>query len=241
MAKPKIDELLRESALQPDMCRRLLESPDEVFQGFDLTEEEKDILRRPDQRLLPLLGAALGRQRESPTTAVMSVPLEETPGVAAAPPSAVEARMFPDTLMALTVVPCALSENGQFKGLTYVVWVNPLPEGVDPATLPVPAGAALPGQPLAPLHAMIRISAMQSRDAAGNFQVGVWGSFRQPTDASLPPPPESSGELTSSPFKSPIESPQVKAAVAAVRQASSSEKYGRLVDLLHILHPGDLR
>jgi len=235
VAKPKIDQLLIESALQPDLCRRLRESPDEVVESFDLTEEEKDILRRPDHRLLPLLGAALARQMQSPG------PAEEAPAVAAAPPTAIEARTLPDTLMVLTVVPCALRENGQFKGITYAVWVNPLPEGADPARLPPPAGAVLPGQPLAPLYAVIQISAVQSQDAAGNPQLGLWGSFRQSSNVSVPPPPESAGEIAASPFKSPLDSAPVQAAVAAVRKASSGEKYDRLVDLLHVLHTGDVR
>ena len=55
LPKPGIDQLLIESALQPELRRRLLESPDEIFRDFDLSEEEKEILRRPDHRLLPLL------------------------------------------------------------------------------------------------------------------------------------------------------------------------------------------
>jgi hypothetical protein len=65
MAKPKIDRLLVDSALQPELRKHLLESPDEVLRDYDLTEEEKDILRRPDYRLLQLLGATLARQMET--------------------------------------------------------------------------------------------------------------------------------------------------------------------------------
>ena len=235
MPKPGIDELLIESALEPDVCRRLLESPDEVFRNFDLTEEEKDALRRPDHRLLPLLGTALARQMESPG------PSGEAPSDASAPPSQIEARTLPDTWMALTVVPCALHENGRFKGITYAVWVNPLPEGGDPATLPPPAGAVLPGQPLAPLYAVIRLSAVQSQDAAGNPQVGLWASLRRSSNVAAPPPPETAGEPVASPFASPLDSGPVQAAVAAVRQASREERYGRLIELMRVLRSGDVR
>ena len=149
VAKPNIDELLIQSALQPDLCRRLQETPDEVFQDFDLTVEERELLRQPDHRLLPLLGSALDRQmhssalatsRNSVDDASSTSPLEEAAAVPEVPPAPVAARALPDSLMALTVVPCAFRENGQFKGISYVVWVNPLPEGVDPASLPPPAG-----------------------------------------------------------------------------------------------------
>ena len=63
--KPGIDQLLIQSALDEDLLRRLHESPDEVFRDFELSAEEQDILRHPDHRLLPLLGAALARQTPS--------------------------------------------------------------------------------------------------------------------------------------------------------------------------------
>ena len=232
--KPGIDQLLIESALQPDLARRLRESPDEVFADFDLTDEEKEILRRPDHRLLALLGAALKRQMEPAT------PAEESPtGMPAA--ARIEARTLPDTCMALTVVPCALSENGQFKGITYVVWASPLPEGGDPAALPAPAGMVLPGQPLTPLYAVFQLSAVQTQDAAGNLQVGLWGSLRRSSNVTPPPPPETAGEPGAPPFGSRVDSGPVQAAVAAVREAPSEERYGRLVDLMRALRGGDVR
>jgi hypothetical protein len=235
MPKPEIHNLLIDSALQPDLCRRLLESPDEVFAAYELTVEQRELLRHPDHRLLPLLGAALARQMKS------SSPAEELPSSEATPSSVTPAPALPDTLMALTVVPCALRENGHLKGISYVVWVNPLPEGADPASLPPPAGAVLPGEPLAPLYAVIRLSAMPSQDASGKPQLAMWGSFLPAANASVPPPPESSGDVDASPFKTPVDSANVQAAVAAVRRASNEERYDRLVDLLHVLHQGDVR
>jgi hypothetical protein len=250
VAKPKIDELLVQSALQPDLCRRLQDSPDEVFQDFDLTVEERELLRQPDHRLLPLLGAAIERRMHSsagvtdrnPVDDASSIsPLEEAAGVPDVPPARVAARALPDSLMGLTVVPCALRENGQFKGISYVLWVNPLAEGVDPATLPPPAGTVLPGEPLPPLHAIIRISAVQSTDVAGNTQLAIWGSFLPTPGAILPPPPDSSGDPDASPFKSSLNSAEVQTAIAAVRAASTSERYDRLADLLHTLNGGGVR
>lgn len=227
--------MLIESALQPELRRRLLESPDDVFRDFDLNEEEKEILRRPDHRLLPLLGAALARQMES------SGPLGEEPSASPAPPAPIEARLLPDTWLALTVVPCAHREEGHLKGISYVVWANPIPEGGDPATLPPPAGVVLPGQPLAPLYAVIQLSAVQTQDAAGNPQVGLWASLRQSSNVAAPPPPETAGDPNASPFGSRLDSPQVQAAAAAVRGASSEERYNRLIDLMRVLRSGDVR
>jgi hypothetical protein len=246
VAKPKIDELLIQTALQPDLCRRLQESPDEVFEDFDLTVEERELLRQPDHRLLPLLGAAIERQMKSSAGVTGRNPVDdashlEEAAVPDAPASPVAAYALPDSLMGLTVVPCALRENGQFKGISYVLWVNPLAEGVDPAKLPPPAGTVLPGEPLPPLHAIIRISAVQSADVAGNTKLAIWGSFLPAPGSTVPPPPESSGDPDASPFKSSLNSAEVKTAVAAVRTASTSERYDRLADLLHTLHGGGVR
>jgi hypothetical protein len=227
--------LLIESALRPELRRRLLESPDEALADFDLTEEEKDILRRPDDRLLPLLGEVLVRQRESSGT------LGDAPSLSPAPPALIEARPLPDTWVALTVFPCAHLEEGRLKGISYVVWANPIPEGGDPATLPPPAGVVFPGQPLAPLYAVIQLSAVQTQDAAGNPQVGLWASLRQSSNVAAPPPPETSGDPKASPFGSRLDSAQVQAAVAAVREASSPERYNRLIDLMRALRSGDVR
>lgn len=228
--KPNIDELLIQSALQPDLCRRLLEAPDEVFRDFELTEEEKDILRRPDGRLLPLLGAALAQQTEmgSPAEAPVKESLAQ-----------VETRTLPDALLALTVVPCVVQENGQFQGLAYAVSVSPLPESGDPAGLPLPA--ELPGQPLAPLYAVIQISAVLSQDTAGGLQAGLWASFRRSTNVAAPPPPEMAGDPSSPPFGTRIDAAEVESAAAAVLNASRDDRYDKLVDLLRAVRCGDVR
>ncbi len=219
--KPGIDRLLVRSALEADLRQRLLDCPDEVFPEFDLTEEQQDLLRSPDHRLLPLLGEVVARQAQSLGAAVETAETSvhcmgvSLPGVS-----------LPDLSLALTVVPCALEP----KGYSYAVWVNPLPDGADPANLPPPAGATLPGTPLAPLHVVIQIAAVEVPDGAGRPQVGLTASLRQSSNI-MGPPPEDAGE---------IRSEAVDAAVAAVRNATNEERYGRLIDLLRALRGGEV-
>ena len=270
MPQPGIDRLLVRSALEADLCRQLRESPDEVFQEFDLTEEEKDLLRQPDHRLLPVLGSVLAHQAVarafvpaasrvvstlfacplSPGSTTEACQAGADPAGTKTPdagmsghPNYVEtsldaagtsaratsgaARTLPDMALALTVVPCARVENGESK-YSYAVWVNPLPEGADPANLAPPAGATLPGQPLAPLHIVIQLSAVEVRDASGQPQVGLSASLRQSSNIIGPPSPQNAGRA-------------VDAAVAAVRSASKEERYGRLIDLMRALHSGGVR
>ena len=191
--KPGIDRLLIESALQPDLRRRLLDSPEEVFPEFDLTEEQRDILRQRDGRLLELLGAALALH----SGAGAGTKAEAGPEPAyAAPtgPSAPQARQLPDLRLALTVVPVAQEQAGKLHSLTFAAWVNPLPEGTDPATLPPPEGAVLPGQPLAPLRAVVHVCAQLLPDAGGSPQVGLTASLLQSSNLAAPPAPSSAGQ-----------------------------------------------
>jgi len=231
--KPGIGQLLIQSALDADPRRRLTDSPDDVFRDFDLSPEEQDILRRPDHRLLPLLGAALARQKPS------HAPAPQPP--AAQPQVKVQAYTLPDVSLALTLVPCAQHENGQFKGFQYAVWVSPLPPGTDPAALPLPAGSALPGTPCPPLYAAISVSAVQLQDAAGNPQIGLWAWLRQASNVPAPPAIETAGRPDAPPFGSDLQSPQVREAVAAVRSAAPDERYGRLLSLMGVLRSGEVR
>jgi len=233
-SKPGVSQLLIASAMDADLRRRLLESPEETFPDFDLTEQEKDLLRRPDHRLLQLLGAALAEQRESSGHA--------QPAAAAAPQAhaVIQARTLPDISLALTLVPCAQYENGQLSAFAYAVWVNPLAEGADPSALPMPQGAALPGQALTPLHAVIQVSAVQLPDQDGKPQVALSAALRQSSNVTAPPPPESAGR-PEAPLAIGLSGPGVQAAIVAVRNASGEERYHRLIDLMHALRGGEVR
>jgi hypothetical protein len=229
-----VSQLLIKSAIDSDLRRRLLESPDETFLDYDLSEDEKDLLRQPDHRMLRLLGAALAQQRESSSG--------HAPVVAAVQPHAVvQARTLPGISLALTLVPCAQYENGQLSTFAYAVWVNPLAEGADPAALPIPPGAALPGEPLTPLRAVIQVSAVQMQDQDGKPQVALNASLQRSSNMTAPPPPESAGRPAMPPFGSDPDSSAVKVAVAAVRNASSEERYGKLLELMRTLRGGGIR
>jgi hypothetical protein len=187
--QPGIDELLIRCALQADLCRRLMDSPEEVFREFHLTEEQRDILRRRDGRLLQLFGAALARQARPEARAEVHL---ETPAAPPEPPPAVvpQGHSLPDLRLALTVMPLQTD-----RGLTFAAWVNPLPEGTDPSKLPPPEGAVLPGLPLTPLRAVVQIAAQQLADADGRPRVGMTASLLQSSNLAAPPAPGTAGQL----------------------------------------------
>ena len=209
MAKPDLARLLIDSALEPDLRRKFAEAPEEVFARYELTEEERELLRNPDHRLLPMLGAALAR-RETPGAQIPTAPVLEP---------APDAVLLPDSLLALTVIPCEVENR-----IAYAVWVSPIAEGADPASLPQPSGAALPGRPMTPLHAVIQLSASQSKDG-----VGMWASFRQATNVFAPVPMQD--EVN--------DSPEVQAAAAEALAAEPGERYEKLATLARALGGGE--
>jgi hypothetical protein len=215
--KPGIDELLIAAALRPDLCRRLRESPEAVFEEFDLTGEQKDILLHADERMLGLLGAALTRQQESAPAPVLEVAVEAAPS---------RARTLPNMSVVLTLAPYWQDKEGEPSRVSYAVWVSPLPEGADPANFPRPPGTELPGRALAPLRAVIQFSAVQYEDAAGQPQVGLSASFRQSSNIMAPVMPAVSGRVYSE---------ELQAAAAAVRAASGEERHAKLIELLRVL------
>jgi len=185
--KPGIDRLLIESALQPGLRRRLLDSPEEVFLEFDLTEEQRDILRKRDDRLLGLLGEAMARQAGGGAGPVASAAEAQEPPLSPPPPAG---RQLPDLRLALTVMPVVVEEAGEWRSLSFATWVNPLPEGADPADLGPPEGAVLPGRPLTPLRAVVHVSA-QMVPGAG---VGLTASLVQSSNMAAAPDPDSAGQ-----------------------------------------------
>jgi hypothetical protein len=223
--KPGIDQLLIATAIDAELRRQLEESPEEAFQGFDLKEEEKDLLRHPDHRLLRLLGAALARERES-----SAFQAQGDSEVSQQPHAVIEGATLPEVSLVLTLVPCAKYEDGRLDKINYAVWVKPLPAGTDPASLQTPPEMVFPGQPLTPLHAVIQVSALRMQDMNGNPLIGLSAVFRKSSNLSAPPPPGSD-----------LDAPEIQAAIAGVRRATTEQKYDRLIDLLHSLHLGEGR
>lgn len=242
MAKTGISRLLIASAIDPDVYRRLLESPEATFDEFDLADEDRELLRHPDHRLLRVLGAALAEEDAAASIKTMAAapaaacaPLAGAPRPEASPGMPTASAPLPDISLVLTLVPCALYDGGELRNFTYAAWVSPLPEGADPEALRPPPGTVLPGKPLPPLRAVVRVSAIQMQDAAGNPLVGLSASLLENTNMSAPPPPEAAGNPAA--IDRDLAAAEVQAAIAAVRCAPAEARYGKLIELLRVLRP----
>jgi hypothetical protein len=233
-AKTGISRLLIASAIDPNVYRRILESPEEMFDEFDLADEDRDLLRHPDHRLLRVLGAALAEEN-APVWAAASVATMAAPRPGAPPAMPTASAPLPDMSLVLTLVPCAIYDGAELRKFVYAAWVSPLPEGADPEALPTPPGTVLPGKPLPPLRAVVRVSAIQMQDAAGNPLVGLSAWLLQSTNMSALPPPEAAGNPAA--IGRDFSAAEVQAAIADVRCAPAEARYGKLIELLRVLHP----
>src|SRR4029078_34394 len=80
-AKTGISRLLIASGIDPVVYCRLLESPEEPFDEFDLADEDRELLRHPDHRLLRVLGAALAEENAPVSAAVHGATIAATAAV----------------------------------------------------------------------------------------------------------------------------------------------------------------
>jgi hypothetical protein len=203
------------------------------------------LLRHPDYRLLRVVGAALAEENASCSAAASVATMAALPAVAGAPLAGATragatpglppaSAPLPDLSLVLTLVPCALDDGGELRKFAYAAWVSPLPEGADPEAQP-PPGTVLPGKPLPPLRAVVRVSAIQMQDAAGNPLVGLSASLLQSTNMSALPPPEAAGNPAA--IGRDLSAADVQSAIAAVRCASAGARFGKLIELLRVLHP----
>ena len=82
---------------------------------------------------------------------------------------------------------------------------------------------------------MLRVSAIPMQDAAGNPLVGLSAALLQSTNMSALPPPEAAGNPAA--IGRDLSASEVQAALAAVRCAPAGARYGKLIELLRVLHP----
>ncbi len=69
MTRPGIEELLIGCVLDPQLLKRLQESPMSVFEDYELSDRAREILASPDSRLLELLGESVTGQTDEASPA----------------------------------------------------------------------------------------------------------------------------------------------------------------------------
>jgi hypothetical protein len=208
------DDALRqflEKVVLDDTFRELASSdPDRAFEGFDLTDWHREVLRRQDHEVLALLGEVLRDEKGSLPQRVETGPTSEPTGT------------VPDLDEAQLVVhlrPYAHQDEQGAIQLTYAASIHQWP-----------APAAEPGM----VSFLLRVMPQAALAAGGQLHISYAAMIQPaPRPGEDPPPPGPPVPQSSSgPLAVPSE---VVNATDAVRAASPEDRYQRLLDLIEAL------
>jgi len=209
------DESLRrflERVVLDDAFRDLVASePDQAFEGFDLTDRHKEVLRRQDHELLALLGEAL---RDEPDAPIPGGPPEQMSESANAVPELKEAQLV------VRLKPYAHHDEQGSIQLTYAASLHPWP-----------APQAEPGM----LSFLLRVTprAVLAKDGQLNISYAAMIQPAPEPGADLPPPGRAAAPSSSPNL--PVDSPEALRAAEAVRAASPGDRYQRLLELIEAM------
>jgi hypothetical protein len=243
MNKPGIEELLIACVLDPQLLNRLRESPDSVFADYELSDQVRELLVSPNQRLLELLGKVVHQQAGDQQFPVMNEPAQMPANETAVRPPPFS---LPESRLALRLVPylqrAAATESatdGHLQlSVNYVGHLDSLPPGRSLEELPGVPPADVRGQTLPPLSLIVAVQAQVWTDEAGSQQITFSISARLPQDSAASQPSDSVDESAAqdlTPWRHDVNSSAIKAAAARVHGAQKEDRRQRLLELIDVM------
>lgn len=222
-----LDEAFRELALA---------DPSRAFEGYDLSEEQQEILRSRDERLLGLLGTAVPHAKASVehpakggATEVAKAPLANLPEVKLLLRLEPHTDQLPDSTSAVAYAASLSSWPGDHE-LTKTA-----PESSAPAERR--DDGALPE-----LAWVVRILPTVVKAQAAGLQVAYSASIHPlavGADEKRTSPRGATSAGARSPWTHHTESAAAKAAAQAVQTGDARERYQKLLELIYALQTGD--
>jgi len=223
LVRAVLDEAFRDLALS---------NPQRALEGFDLTEEEKEILRGRDRRVLGLLGDAVRLQGP-----VVEPPLEKAPTTPVAP----TLPNLPEVKLLLRLVPQAVPSPGSNPKVSYAASLHPWPADDEPEGGPNSAAPTENGAEAAEVRWLIRIAPEVVESRNTGLAVAYSASIHPVTaevDETDPADKAAPLEAAGSPWNHHLDSPAARAAAKAVQSADPSQRYAELLKLVHALQTG---
>jgi hypothetical protein len=238
MARGSAADFLIRTVLDEAFRELALADPQRAFEGYDLSEEEQEILRSRDDRLLGLLGEAAAYGQ-----ALVEHPAEDESAKAA------ESSLptLPEVKLLLQLVPHSAQQPDSPSNIAYAASLHPWPGDHNSKTADAESGErtdihndpALPG-----IAWIIRITptvldaqedGLKVAYAASIHPLGVGAEQQQqPTEGAT-------RALAGSVWNHQVESSAAKAAARAVRASDASQRYEKLLELIQALQTGDDR
>jgi hypothetical protein len=229
-----VDFLVR-TVLDEAFRKLALAHPQRAFEGYDLTDEQKEILRRRDHRLLGLLGDAVAPEKAG---VQQTLDKEEADVDAPAPPD------LPEVKLLLRLVPQASSSPDSGPDISYAVSLHAWPGDDDRTTGSDTANRTETGVggDVGEVSWLIRIAPTVVESQAAGLRVAYFASIHPlmtDPDRTRRSARERTGELASPPWNHHVGSSAAKTAARAVHAADPSQRYHKLLDLVHALQTGD--
>ncbi|MCH7872030.1 MAG: hypothetical protein IID33_10060 [Planctomycetes bacterium] len=201
-----LDETFRELAIA---------DPQRAFEGYDLSPDQRESLRRRDGRVLGLRGE------------VVAPPDEERPASAAQPPLP----KLPEVTLLLRLTPQSAQLPDSTSKVTYAAALSTWPGNEEIKNAD--------GEP-SDVAWVIRITPTVLERREEGWHV-AYAAVIQPLAVDLAGSSLTAQEKGASPWNHQVESDAAKMAAQAVLTSGADGRYARLLDLVHALQPGNER
>jgi len=229
-----LTEFLVKSVLEARFRELALSDPDGAFEGFDLSVDEKDILRSGDERVLSLLGRVLKYSGPAQHN-------QQPKGEHSSQPSVFPHQSLPEIILRMRLVPHAVRSPDNLIELSYSVSLHPWAD--DPATWDQPVdGATDPESVAAAVDLMIRIVPTLISLPGSEPKLAYSASIQSPKVGLGTVAPLGKGETsdgTTLPSRYHGDSLAARQAAAEVSQAEPDQRYPKLLKLVNALRCGE--
>lgn len=238
MAQRSAADFLIRTVLDETFRELALADPKRAFEGYALTEEQQEILRSRDARLLGLLGGAASQGE----TLAEHAPKEGISKTADAPLPG-----LPQVKLLLRLVPQATQTPDSASRVAYAASLHSWPRDEESPTIGAESGGQTAGDAadLTPrIEWVVCITPTVVDSQESGLKVAYAASI-QPlavgTNAPQPSIRKPSQALGSPPWNHQVESSAARAAARAVRASEANGRYEKLLELIHALQTGDER
>ncbi|MBN2562713.1 MAG: hypothetical protein JXQ75_17445 [Phycisphaerae bacterium] len=239
MTRGAVTDFLIRAVLDEPFRELALADPQRAFVGYDLSEEEQEILRSRDGRLLGLLGKAVAYAKalvEHPAKGDLSEATESSL------PS------LPEVNLLLRLDPRATQRPGSALDVAYAATLAPWPGGDhERKTTDAENGEQTEqhSNDTPPKIAwIIRITPTVVDSLETGLKVAYHASIRPfavGADGKQPSAKGPTQASATSPWRHDVESSAAKAAAQAVRASDAGRRYEKLLELIRVLQAGDDR
>ncbi len=217
-----LDEAFREQALA---------DPKSALKGFDVSEEEKEILCRRDHRVLGLLGNAVTLQAEGGGHPAQLTPTESDTDTLPE---------LADVKLVLRLAPQASKEGAVSYAASLHPWTDDEKPPQDVGTAEQAGGAA--GTAPGDVAWIIQVVPTVVKSGEDGLTVSYSASIQpflsgSANDGETGPPMTSA--TAGAPWNHHLESTAAKHAAKAVAVAEPDQRYQKLLELVHALQTGD--